>query len=191
MARAIFAPTHDVCAAARFIPEDDTAWDTKRIEAECEAMRKGWDGKGTDPAFDRSTGHVFYRYHQGATRYDLDADGISDYVDFDKKPEIWKMRRLSLEDRAEIRMLVKRDVDRAMRMAICLGCTGLENPSNEAGKTLATELARDKRDNAAILAAFENYSASALVHVATAIQNLSADLDEREKKASGSPAGGQ
>jgi hypothetical protein len=194
MARTVFAPTHDVCAAARFVPEGDDAWNLELVEKECDEIREavGWTpaSKDPDPAKDRTHGHIYYRYHCGVTRFDLDADGISNYLSFEKKPEIWRLRRLPLAVRAELRLLVRRgEHDRSMYLAFTAGCAGLDNPANEQGQALATELAKAKRHPDKILELAENYSTSSIVHVAYAVQELAADLSDQEKKASASPAG--
>jgi hypothetical protein len=181
-------------AAAQFVPEGDGAWDHERIAEECQAIRReaGWDPKSQtpDPATHPETGHIFHRYQNGLTRFDLDADGIRDYLYFDAKPEIWRLRRLTIPEQADVTAQIRGGKpDQGYWLAFVTGCTNLENPSNEAGRKLATELAADKRNPEAIRAAVEDYAREAPAEVGVAVMLASQDLQPHEKKASGVPSG--
>lgn len=182
MARRALAPTHDLCARMRFIPSGDSAWDEERIIRESKAMGKD----DTDP----DKGHPFWRYQAGRTRFDLEADGIRDYIDFAKAPETWLFRRLPWEDRETIAYMQRQGRhESAMRMAFLRGCVGLENPVNESGVRLAKLLAAADRDEEKILAAVQDYAASAIGEVGEACVRGSQDLTPQEKKHSDSQPG--
>lgn len=179
MARRRFAPTHDLCARMRYIPESDTAWDMDRIQRELAEL--GPDGENGD------TGHPFFRYHSGTTRYDLDADGMRDYLRPDVVPEMWLFRRLEWAQREQIAHMQRAGQTLgAARVAFLGGVVGIENASNEAGRELdrllRMPLPRSSERCVEILAAVEAYAAEVILEVGTACLLASRDLSPEEKK---------
>lgn len=185
MARRVFAPSHSLLAESRYIPPSDSAWDHDRIRAELKALRKAWDGKGRDPAdpdpLTGEGGHTWVRYDAGFTRFDLQAEGISEYLDKTKRPESWLLRRLTREERIKVGR--SEDPNRA---AYLLGCVGVENGDPELAKLLEA----DSRDLDAVVRATEEIANSIFDQVGMAVLNASADLMPQEKKASGAHPGG-
>lgn len=179
MARRRLAPTHDLCARMRYIPESDTAWDRKRIDEEMKKLGK--------PGEDSETGHPFQRYHAGTTRFDLEADGIRDYLVPDAPPpEMWLFKRLPWAVREQIAHLTLQGRHlAARRVSFLAGVVGLENPANEAGEKLDQLLRAEERDDDAIIAAAEAYAAEVIGEVGGAAMLASKDLSPEEKKLSG------
>lgn len=189
MARQRFAPEHSLAAVARFIPASDSSWDTTRLIDEYKTLRKDWDGEGDDPVSDPERGHIAVRYFAGLTRYDLDAGGVREYIDFEKNPEMWKLRRLTTEQRAEIEHLDSVGLKtRADQIAFMKGVSGVENASGDAGHELSKLLehgpkpGREALWESKVMDAIGNYSIECLADVAEAVRRFNADLRPHEKK---------
>lgn len=88
-------PIHSLDRPIEYICDSDSAWDDERIEKEFSVIRN-------DPK-ENINKHPVRVYFSGTTRYDLDADGVREYVDFDKKPVVFRLRRLSDNAWTEIR----------------------------------------------------------------------------------------
>lgn len=225
MARRRFAPSHSLLARALYIPADDSAWDHERIDKEAAEIRReaGWEPERpephdtdvslaakqrrnfiTDPARDQETGHPFFRYQMGFTRYDLDADHLRDYLDESKNPERWTWKRLGIEERRRFESLADLNRGRAQEFAVMAGLTGLDLGTDEntepdlleAGRKLSTLLVkyepkdRSEQVRQQILEAFENFSEDALYDVGERIYESAKDLTAQEKKVSDAPPGG-
>lgn len=174
-----FAPSHDLLAKARFIPADDGAWDMARIDAECAKLEKK-----------AVSDHPFWRYIFGTTRFDLDADGVRDYLDASKAPETWVLRRLKWEDREQIAHLERMGRhESAMRTAFLRGVDSLENAEGPAGRALIDTLRKYPRDDQAVIEAVENYAAAVIVEIGGAVMLVSQDLSSEEKKVCATPPG--
>lgn len=100
-------PQHRADAPIVFVHHDDSAWDMERVRAEQAEIR---DTNG-DP-----TQHPVARYLGGYTRYDLDAPGqvlgrpttAREYIDENKQPTRWTLRRLSWREWYEVQPLFER-----------------------------------------------------------------------------------
>ncbi len=144
-----------------------------------------------DPVYDAETGHPFWVYMLGFTRFDLDAGGIGEYLDQSKNPETWSFRRMTIAERSRYEYLERtktRTEANAYAFVTCV--TGLDNPGTAEGQELARLLGMHKRPkNEKILQAVEDYAASALDEVGFAAYQASADLLPHEKKASAAVPG--
>jgi hypothetical protein len=78
-------PQHRADAPGRYIHGTDDAWDNERLE------RDKADGKLTDQ-------HPVVRYLSGRTRYDLEAEGVREYLRPGVKPVVFVLRRLSHQE---------------------------------------------------------------------------------------------
>lgn len=78
---ALRPPQHRADAPGRYIHGTDDAWDRERLERET---------LGDD--------HPFMRYLSGATRYDLDAEGVRDYLRRNGQPVVFVLRRLTHQE---------------------------------------------------------------------------------------------
>jgi len=120
-------PQHAVDATPIYVPPDDDAWDTERIERE----KAEAGDRGLEP-----DGHPVEAYWAGDTRYDLEAPvswgGLvaapREYLDDTKLPERWILRRLRPRDYARI----SETYDRGQRAEACydacvVGIEGVEN----------------------------------------------------------------
>ena len=176
--RRLLAPSHDLCARMRYVPADDSAWRMDLVTEECADLGDAKFGEH---------GHPFWRYYGGWTRFDLDDPAIVPYLDRDAQPEIWKFRRLSLEERGQVAYLLKLGrEDEAWRHAFAHGVVGLENPNGPEGVRLTALLQpgdRTEKQRTAIIKAAEDYSASAVTEVGAACFRGSQDLTPSEKKA--------
>lgn len=151
MARRRLGPQHDITGDALFVSSSDTAWDSDRVNREVLDLRKGtrFEERGSrvpllDDDDDPAHQHVFYRYMYGRTRYDLSAEGIGEYLDQTKRPEIFRLKRLSGRDRARaLRMGQLGDAQAGLELAVLHGLVGLDNGSG-ASAELATLL--EKRE---------------------------------------------
>lgn len=168
------APSHDLCARMRFVPADDSSWRWDLIDKECSDLGE------------QRYEHVFWRYYNGTTRFDLDDPEIQPYIDREAKPETWKFKRLSLPEREQVNHLVRQGrEDEAWRHAYLSGVTGLEHPCSAEGEKLSSLLAapeRTEKARAAILKATEDYAATAVTEVGSACYRGSQDLTPIEKK---------
>jgi hypothetical protein len=175
-----FAPTHDILARMRYVPEDDSAWKRDLIDKECATHSE---------QFDHDTGHIYWRYFAGVTRYDLDDPQLAPYIDFDAKPETWRFKRLPREIRDDITFMIRQGrTEPAWAMAFAHATTGLDNPGNPLGEHLAALLAASPKERTdeqrrEILKAAEDYSAGAIYEVGAAAFRGSQDLTRQEKKA--------
>jgi hypothetical protein len=180
-----FAPSHDLVARMVFIPATDDAWDHDRINAECEEMSKaaaGFDAKAAI-YMHAETGHPFWRYQHGHTRFDINAEDLQPYLDRAKQPEMWHFRRVALSERAHYEQLIRADAKEAARgYAFACAVTTVDGAVGETGAALVAALT-GKRDHDAILKAAENYSASSVQEVGAACIRGSQDLTPLEKKA--------
>ena len=183
MARKKFAPSHSITGPMLFIPAGDGAWLDEQIDAETH------DDKGKAlPAQDE---HPFWRYFHGETRYDLDAEGIREYLDPEKDPETWQIKALSMKQRHRVDALLRvGDVEGAQLFAFLRGCEDLiAGASNPAGEALAKALRAKKRKDENVVAAVEAYAFDVVNDVGSAIIRVSKDLTPQEKKLSGSSDG--
>lgn len=199
MARQKFAPTHDVCAKMRFVPSSDSAWKHSLVDSECEAAIKAAKlelGENPSPAklrdaevapFDAEHGHPYWRYFAGATRFDLADPMLQPYIDLDAKPETWRFRRLTLEERDRV-AYYDRSGKRETGMAYCYAhaVTALENPASPEGEALADYIAklpktgRTAEQVTELLRLTEDYAATAATEVGVAVFQGSQDLTRAE-----------
>ena len=174
-----YAPTHDLLARMRYVPEDDTAWRHELVDSECAAIRDKYDPE---------TGHPFWLYFTGQSRFDLEDPAIAPYLDMSASPEIWRFRRLPREERNHIAYLVRANrLEEAWSHAFAHGVVGLDNPGNETGHKLAALLAqsaseRTDRQRKEILRVAEDYAAALIPEVGAACFRGSQDLTALEKK---------
>lgn len=98
---ALRPPQHRSDAPIIFVHPSDSAWDEPRILAERDKLVElGIEAKH----------HPVSRYLGGWTRYDLDAEATlfdqavtpRQYLDEEKRPTFWKLRRLSREEWYEV-----------------------------------------------------------------------------------------
>lgn len=182
--RTRFAPSHDLVARMVFVPPSDSAWRNAVIDAECREMSKHVPEDDRPAVYMHAeTGHPFWRYWVGHTRFDIDATELQPYLDRSQMPEMWHFRRLTLDERAHCRVLERADrVEDARQYAFACAVTAVDGASGETGRALVEALAA-KRDHAAILKAAENYSAASVQEVGAACLRGSQDLTPIEKKA--------
>jgi hypothetical protein len=181
--RRSFAPSHELVARMVFVSPDDSAWRNDLIDAECGEMSKDV------PAAERrtiyahpETGHPFWRYWSGATRYDIDAADLQPYLDRTKLPEFWHFRRLTLAERAHCKALDRAgSYEESRAHAFACAVTSVDGAHGETGAALVAALT-GKRDHDAILKAAENYSANCVQEVGAACIRGSQDLTPLEKK---------
>lgn len=206
MARRRFAPQHDITGPAIFVPEDDDAWDRERIGREMAALRDEeiahckeeqgedyevpkWAERGDKPPDiahpkDPAHNHPFVRYQRGLTRYDLRAEGISDYLDENAKPEKWILKHLSYHARSQVqRFQTERRHGDALALAFLEGVRGVENGDKRLAKLLKRREDDKTVDDDEIIDAAANLSYSAIEQAGFAVMQLSRDLTEEEKKA--------
>lgn len=179
-----FAPSHDLVARMVFVPPRDSAWRNDVIDRECAEMSNGApEGERAAIYMNPETGHPFWRYWGGHTRFDLDAPELQPYLDRALMPELWHFRRLTLAERGHCRMLERNGMLEASREhAFACGVVSVDNATGETGAALVAALT-GKRDHDAILKAGENYSANAVQEVGAACLRGSQDLTPLEKKA--------
>lgn len=142
MARKRTGPEHDITKEGSYVPALDSAWDRERIDAEVAELRKGtpYESAGRVPsdAGDPAREHVYWRYARGATRYDIEAEGLAGYLDMSKDPEIWRIRRLAGSVRARCERLLRTRAERdAFALAFVTGAVGIDNADGEPAKNLA------------------------------------------------------
>lgn len=203
MARRRRSPEHDITGESLFVPDDDSAWDHERIASEIAELRKdtpfakkeafepshfhmiGLGKHADDPALE----HPFVRYQKGLTRFDLEAEGIRDYLDEKKAPEKWRLRRLPWRVRQLVFRLLNEHGD-WMPIAWLTGTQGLENGDAElatmlgARETKQTKKGKPPVDGDDLVeAAVKLVGYDAIESVASAVLRLSQDLSEEEKKA--------
>jgi len=177
MARERKAPQHSLTAAMRVIPHDDSAWDHDRLNLELPELDKADDLEG-------KLAHPFMQYLHGVTRYDIDGTpGLLEYLDMSKKPEIWHIRRLKLDEAIRVDAC-STDLE-ANALAFAFAVTKVENVDHD----ITAALADPKRSEVRIRRLAYDYSKDALETVGAAVRRASEDLREPEKKASGSPPG--
>lgn len=121
-------PQHRADATPIYVHPEDSAWDTERIDREIERLQ----AEGRD-----ATEHPWSLYHGAAGRFDLDAEYTlfgevvrpRDYLDGDKAPTLWHLRRLGVHDWYEIQPIFERAVKAGERpyAAYLRACTvGIE-----------------------------------------------------------------
>lgn len=199
MARQKFAPTHDMCARMRYIPSSDSAWRCELVDREGDEMRKAAIAElGENPPalelekaqrapYDVETGHPFWRYFAGVTRFDLDDPALQPYLDRDAKPETWCFRRLTLDERDRV-AYYERQGKHEQGMALCYAqaVVALENPGSAEGERLADFIAKlPKTGRTAtqvdeLLRLTEDYAASITSEVGAAAFQGSQDLTRAE-----------
>jgi hypothetical protein len=81
---ALRPPQHRADALGRFIHPSDDAWDVERINSE------------------HSDAHPVARYLTGKTRFDLQAEGVRDYLRTGARPTVFVFRRLTLAEYTRI-----------------------------------------------------------------------------------------
>lgn len=190
----------------QYVPSTDGAWDVERVDAEVARLRVQHDGEqmlahpelpmGAEPStFDPADHHPFWAYFSGRTRYDLDDPELQPYLRRDLKPEIWRLRRLSFEQREHVAYLLRKDqVEAAYFYAFLHGVLALEGVEDDAGLALAKAIAelpakRLHRHEDGLKAAIADYAMSVVQDVGAAVVQASADLTEAEGKPSASPRG--
>lgn len=202
MARQRTGPEHDITKEGIYIPGADSAWLREKIDAEVAALRKGTNFENAgriptedDPAFE----HTFWRYVRGCTRFDIEAEGLSDYIDMAQEPEMWRLRRLSGRDRARVLRACRQDARDGFMLAFTLVVAGLDNAQGEEAKEVArllearssgsTRKGRAVTDDA-LLAAVDALDAACgfgagdtAQDVGAAALTFSGALTEEEKKA--------
>lgn len=210
MARQRFAPSHSCTGPHIFIPLDDSAWDLDRIEreiAEIEAEHKYEPPKDAlermqkSPAFRGPHAHVVRRYWSGVTRFDIEAEGIRSYLDFNKRPEQWVLRPLGMRERhTATSMQNSGEWDAANIFGFLSGVGGLQGAADTAAVEL-DKLLRARADDAptpkgtrpsddVVLKAVEKIAYDIPHEVGAAVIRLSRDVSEEEKKRSAGPRGG-
>jgi hypothetical protein len=93
-------PRHRVDKQPEYIPIDHPSWDLDRVEEEV-----------ADLDHEEQLEHPFFQYHLGRTRYDLDTEDdngktVREYLQSDIKPEVWKLRRLDMQEWYDVRALM-------------------------------------------------------------------------------------
>jgi hypothetical protein len=206
MARRRLGPQHDITGDALFVTSSDTAWDVDRVNAEVTELRKGTkhEPRGVlvplaDDEDDPAHQHVFYRYIAGKTRYDLGAEGIGEYLDHDKRPEIFRIRRMAGRDRARVERLIRAgNAHEGFEWGALRGLFGLENGQGASSDLAALLEKREAKrssggkpiEDSDVIAAMERCDDQANEEAGTtartvgwAVFVLSSGLTEEEKKA--------
>lgn len=185
MSRRRFAPSHDLVARMRFVPASDGAWRSDLIDAECAKMSAHVEPEARASVYMHSeTGHPFWRYIAGATRFDLTAAELDAYLDRGAAPETWTFRRLTLAERSHCTYLERAEkLEESRTFAFLAAALGVENATGETGRQLCEALAATPRVSADVLKAAENYAATAVQEVGAACIRGSQDLTSWEKKA--------
>lgn len=207
------APQHDITKEGVYVPGSDLAWDKARIDAEVAELRDGLKPQQvygpkveTWPKIpvhedDPARNHTWWRYVQGATRYDLDAEGVGEYLDRTKNPEMWRIRRLSGNDRARVLRMWRGGLSLhdGFVVAFLAGVVGLDGAEGDEGKELArllearastgTRKGRKVSDED-VLAAADAFDAvsglgagDTVDDVGGAVMSFCSPLSEEEKKA--------
>lgn len=208
MARRRFAPSHGFAGPHVFVPLDDSAWDHERIETEIADIEKRHGFASNDvaerfrdsPAYRGNEAHVVRRYWSGATRFDLEAEGVRDYLDLNKRPEQWIIRPLTLRELAAAQVMTSAGSwDAAATSAFLSACIGLEGVTGGREQQLAALLRARGEGYAhggtrptddAVLEATQAIAYEIPSEVGNAILRLSQDLSDDEKKRSAGPHGG-
>lgn len=179
-----FAPSHDLVARMVFVPPSDSAWRNDLIDSECAEMSKDVPAEARASVYMHAdTGHPFWRYFLGLTRFDLDAPELQPYLDRSKMPEMWHFRRLTLAERGHCAQLERADAKESARQyAFACAVTSVDGIVGEAGQALLAAIT-GRRDHDAILKAAESYSATSVQEVGAACIRGSQDLTPLEKKA--------
>lgn len=175
-----------------YVPSTDGAWDVARVDEEVADLRRGWPGGPFEPA----DHHPFYQYFSGRTRYDLDDEDLQPYLDRSKCPEIWRLRRLSFEQREHVQYLLRKDqLEAAYFYAFLHGVVALEGVEDDAaGSHLAKMIGelpakRLHKHEDALKTAIADYAMGVVDEVGAAVVQASMDLTEPEGKPSASPRG--
>lgn len=199
MARQKFAPTHDICARMRFVPSSDSAWRHELVDRETSELRDAAvkDLGENPPAlalaeaqaspYDSETGHPYWRYFAGATRFDLGDPALQPYLDTAAKPETWCFRRLTLDERERV-AYYDRQGKRETGMAYCYShaVVALENPGSAEGERLADYIAklpktgRSADQISELLRLTEDYAATIATEVGVAAFQAAQDLTRAE-----------
>lgn len=126
MARKLI-PQHAPDAAIIYVPEDDDAWDTARLESERARMAAA----GESPDL-----HPVTRYQSGQTRFDIDAPGQvlgqvvtpRQYLDESRRPWRFRLRRLGPQEYDDVQALIEKgDARHAFSLACRVGLDSVEN----------------------------------------------------------------
>jgi len=124
--------THRINHIPVYVPAEDDAWDIERIERE-----KGWiDGtvevpEGQVVPWQELDDHPIVRYHSGMSRFDMTT--VSEYLDTEKKPLRFVLKRMSLREWEEAQATAERSsggvygVSETRRLSLRYGLTGVEN----------------------------------------------------------------
>ncbi|MBK6920563.1 MAG: hypothetical protein IPH07_24395 [Deltaproteobacteria bacterium] len=194
-----FAPTHDLCARMRYVPSSDSAWRHELVDSETAELRKAAIvalgehpsalelEAARDAPYHAETGHPFWRYFSGSTRFDLDDPALQPYLDRDAKPETWRFRRLTLDERDRA-AYYDRQGKRETGLAFAYAHAVLEllNPSSAEGERLADYLAKLPRTGRSasqideLLRLTEDYAGSIAADVGAAAFQGSQDLTRAE-----------
>ena len=199
MARQKFAPTHDVCAKMRFVPSSDSAWKHALVDRETGEIAKAAVAElGENPSavklaeaqaspYDSETGHVYWRYFAGATRFDLSDPALAPYIDLEAKPELWRFRRLTLDERERVAYYDRQGKrETGMAYCYCAAVVALENPGSEQGEALADYIAklpktgRTAEQLAELKTLTDDYATSIPTEVGVAAFQASQDLTRPE-----------
>lgn len=172
MARLSKVPRHAL-GTMKYIPKRDSAW---KIDLVLEDMDKL-------EAEDPEAVHPYRAYFQGDTRYDLDNSGVLRFLDMSKKPEVWHIRRLTLDE--AIRVDACETALEKAAVAFAIGVINVEN-CPEIGDLFKGESKPSERK---LLAEAWKISAELVPEVGAAVINGSRDLTYQEKKVSDSPPG--
>lgn len=157
-------PRHRADAPGQFISNHDSAWDFERIEADASL---------------RDTNGPWFRYYSGATRYDLQASDVRQFIREGERPTVFILRRLTLAEYARVTGIDDRE--RLLRAAE-LGVVGVENGGD------AGFIADKWRGAEDVQRAFE-IDAELPFNLGAAVLNYSRPIDEAEGKRSGSTGG--
>lgn len=202
-----------------YCPSTDGAWDVGRVDAEVAELRARWEAeheKRLDAAreaqdgstlqlallaavegetFDPSDRHPFWAYFSGRSRYDLDDPELQPYLRRDLEPEIWRLRRLSFEEREHVQYLLRKDqLEAAYFYAFLHGVLALGGVQDDAGTALAKAIAdlppkRLHRHEGGLREAIAGYAMGVVGDVGSAVVQASMDLTVAEGKPSASPRG--
>lgn len=205
------APRHDLTHPSIFVPSADSAWRHDLVNREVEQLRRAWDEQqerrraaavaaGEAPPeqrpFAEDEHHPFWAYFYGRTRYWIDDPELAPYLDQEARPEMWRIRRLSFEQRRHVEWLQRRDQrEEAYWYAFWNGVVALEGvEGDEAGEALAKAIAglpkvRQNKHLDGLKEAVAGYAIGVVADVGAAVISASADLTEAEGKPFASPRG--
>lgn len=149
-------PLHRIDAEPVYISIGDKAWKQDRLEAfkqwKVKHLNNIGDCKSMEDAQkildemknDREFGPL-HRYFEGISRYDLEYPGLSDFLDMNKKPKRFILKRLPYKQRIELRRMSKfEDAEAVQYWALKNALVKIEGLNFELGELPHSDETMDK-----------------------------------------------